>query len=289
MMTSQHVQSSRRADATRVLHDPDAWGNAYDPYFGPGAKEHWRQVVLDRLGITEEQLVGKVLLDAGTGPGQVPYAFTGGPWTVIAIDTSQSIFAARQRLHNALNVSFARANIASLRFLRESLDFVFCLGVLHHTPAPGTYFRSLAEAVKPGGRLFVFVMSSEQRSFWMYIRAILRPVAKHLPQRGRYLLSWLFAVPLTIGVNLGLLAAQVLDRAQRSKSGTFAGLVYGSLELRSLGHVAVGIQDAITFEYYSQHSQDEVLGWFREAGFESCVSLEGVGVNMSGVKKRSHA
>ncbi len=39
----------------------------------------------------------------------------------------------------------------------ESFDFVYCVGVLHHTEAPEVAFEQLVRTLKPGGMIYIGV------------------------------------------------------------------------------------------------------------------------------------
>ncbi|EKD51346.1 MAG: methyltransferase type 11 [uncultured bacterium] len=47
----------------------------------------------------------------------------------------------------------------------QQFDYVYAYGVLHHTPDPKAYFMHLADLVKPGGKIFVWMYNRQRNTF----------------------------------------------------------------------------------------------------------------------------
>ena len=102
-----------------------------------------------------ENLEGKLILEAGCGSGRFTEiaAQTGG--MVLSFDYSAAVEA--NYASNGLrdNVLIVQANIYTMPFPRGSVDYLFCLGVLQHTPDVERSFKVLTEYLKPGGQIAV--------------------------------------------------------------------------------------------------------------------------------------
>src|SRR3954447_21739146 len=120
------------------------------------------------------RLEGLSVLDAGCGAGAfldvvAPYAER-----LVGVDLSRSVEPAFASMRAYTNVDVVQGDLAKLPFPDGAFDYVFCIGVLQHTPDPPAIVRSLARVVRPGGTLAV----------WMYERSrweALKP--RHLVRR----------------------------------------------------------------------------------------------------------
>src|SRR5690606_1585092 len=83
----------------------------------------------------------------------------------------------RQGPHSNLNV--VQGDVYQLPFQPEQFDFVYCLGVLQHTPDVEGAFMSLPAQVRPGGRLAVHVYPKMLRNL-LWSKYWLRPVTKRM-------------------------------------------------------------------------------------------------------------
>jgi SAM-dependent methyltransferase len=109
-------------------------------------------------GWKPEELAGKVVLDVGCGAGRFTEIALQAGATVIAFDYSSAVDAcwANHRLHPRLCV--VQADVYHPPFARDAFDFVYCFGVLQHTPDPRAAFLALPPLLRPdGGRIAVDV------------------------------------------------------------------------------------------------------------------------------------
>ena len=102
-------------------------------------------------GWTPAVLAGKRVLDAGCGAGRFTEVALAAGAEVMAVDFSEAVDACY--LNHSANPQFnvVQADILKLPFKRKSFDYVFCFGVLQHTPDPRAAFLALPEQLKPGG------------------------------------------------------------------------------------------------------------------------------------------
>jgi len=98
---------------------------------------------------------------------------------------------ARANLGAARNVEFHVASVANLPFEDASLDFAFSLGVLHHVPDTVAAIRSVAEKLKPGAPLLLYLYYAfDNRPRWYRVlwqaSDLIRRLVSRLPDRVRY-------------------------------------------------------------------------------------------------------
>jgi SAM-dependent methyltransferase/uncharacterized protein YbaR (Trm112 family) len=98
------------------------------------------------------------ILDAGSGLGYDAARYARlSPGQVIGLELTDSV-AIAQRDHGAApNLSFVQGDIMAPPFPPASFDFVVSDQVIHHTPDCARAFATLADLVRPGGQLSVYV------------------------------------------------------------------------------------------------------------------------------------
>ena len=115
-----------------------------------------RERFIRYTGWVEAQVRGKLVLDAGCGAGRFAEIARSLGARVVAIDFSSAIDAARANLGDE-DIDFVQADINALPFTDGTFPFVYCLGVIQHTPEPAASFQALARMVTCGGRLAIDV------------------------------------------------------------------------------------------------------------------------------------
>ena len=82
------------------------------------------------------KLHSKCVCDMGCGIGRWAYFLKDIVGEIVLVDFSESIFEARKNLANAKNAIFIMGDVLNLPFRDNAFDFVYSLGVLHHTSEP---------------------------------------------------------------------------------------------------------------------------------------------------------
>ncbi len=125
------------------------------------------------LPVKLEDFKGKTVLECGCGGGQhtsyvAPYA---SHHTAVDLNTPD---LAQQRNKDRTNITYKEADIAKMD-LGEQFDFVFSIGVVHHTDDPDATFENMKKHTKSGGKTIVWVYSKEGN--WM-VEKIVEPIRK---------------------------------------------------------------------------------------------------------------
>ena len=129
-----------------------------------------------------KSLAGEVILEAGAGAGRFTgHAATTGA-TIVSLDYSKAIDAARRNNAHHANIHFLQGDIRKIPLKPGSCDKVYCFGVLQHTPDPEASFKALVPFLKKGGQIVVDVYRLSWRSIF-FGRYYLRPITKRIPPR----------------------------------------------------------------------------------------------------------
>lgn len=136
--------------------------------------------------------------DLGCGSGRWSSFLVNQCRELVLVDFSESIFVARENLRAAGNAIFIRADITKLPFADDSMDFVFCLGVLHHLPVPCLEATRSLKRLAP--RLLIFLYYAlDNRPFYFrtalsLVTAVRLVLARIRSERLRKIISLLGAI-----------------------------------------------------------------------------------------------
>lgn len=97
------------------------------------------------------------ILDVGCGTGETYLGLADGKRSILAIDNNiKSIEIAKQRAKKfKINVQFKHFDFIRNSLPRNRYDFVYSIGVLHHTSEPEKNFRRLLKSLKVGGYITI--------------------------------------------------------------------------------------------------------------------------------------
>ena len=217
-------------------------------------------------------LAGASVLEVGCGMGKYLKVVGEHARTVIGLDLSDAVRRAHRETRDRANVHVVQGDILSPPFRPARLDFVYSVGVLHHTPDAHQAFLRSASLVKPGGRLAVWLYPVDptpgRYAKWAHYLQdeVLRPVTCRLPPRALH----------AFAAGLGRLTF-VRDRYAEHFRAT--GSRFSYRVAMAAGALAVGrhrepeIAAFLNFDWYSPqyrsyHTEPQLTSWYAEAGFE---------------------
>jgi len=162
------------------------------------------------------ELSGKTVLEAGCGAGRFTRILGGAGARLVSFDYSAAVDVNRENNGRFPNVVFAQCDIFDMPFRAGAFDFVFCHGVLQHTPDPEAAFHHLVRMLAPGGRISIDVYRKDglirpwkSKYLWRWLTTRMKPekllrilewyIPKWLPfdtaiKRIPYLGNWFGAV-----------------------------------------------------------------------------------------------
>jgi SAM-dependent methyltransferase len=132
--------------------------------------------------VSPEDVAGRRVADIGSGTGRiVGMLLSAGAAHVLAVEPSKAFDVLRANLAGAADrVSFLKADGESLPPTGD-LDFVFSFGVLHHIVDPLPTARAAFRALRPGGKLVLWLYGREGNRLYLALILPLRAVTIRLP------------------------------------------------------------------------------------------------------------
>lgn len=215
-----------------------------------------------KTGFELSQLKDKLVLDVGCGAGRFIDVVEKYGGTVIGIDLSYSVDVAFKNLGFKDNVHIIQANVFHLPFRREVFDYIFSIGVLHHTPNTRLAFECLPRLLKKDGEIAIWVYSNEGFSMKLIntVSSFYRLLTTRLPKQFVYWFSYI-AIPLYYPKRLKFLRPIF------------------ELLLPTSSHNVIAWRILDTFDWYSpkyqwKHTYNEVKAWFYCVGLTDVKQLE---------------
>ena len=252
--------------------------------------EEDRATFRNRTGFRPEDLAGLTVLDGGCGMGRyLRIAAESAPRRLVGLDLSGAVIAARDLTRDLPGVQVIQGDLLRPPFAPGSFDRIYSLGVLDHTPDPRAAFLALSRLLKPGGRIVIWVYPMEKPRLERIMNAH-RAISRRLPLWALVFLSRVMAPVGALKRRMMLSGHRLIARA---------GVALNLLTIGVSMHPDPEVRVCDTLDWYapkflSRHTQEEVLGWFKEAGLVDIVDLslgqvyyhagQGNGVNITGVR-----
>ena len=211
--------------------------------------------------LDEQKICGKSVLDIGCGPGRfVDTAISLGAGLVVAVDYSTAIDAAKNNFKTTDSILFIQGDALNLPLKNGIFDFIYSIGVLHHTPSPQQGIGEAYRLVKDGGEVAVAVYKKggyydyPSVQFWRRTFKLLWPLFGHYPP---YIYSQVFG-----RMN------HFLRKVCRPLS-LVTRLFFPSVTLPDIRWSVLDTFDSVTPSYQSAHTVFEIYEWFRNEGFKN--------------------
>lgn len=154
-------------------------------------------------GWTPTEMNGRLTLDVGCGAGRFAEVALGTGARLIAVDYSTAVDACRQNLGPNPRLDVVQADVYRLPFTPQRFEFVYCFGVLQHTPDVQASFAALTAQLAPGGRIAVdlyprIALNVLWPKYW------LRPITRRMPAERLFplvsrMVSLLWPLSLALG------------------------------------------------------------------------------------------
>ena len=184
---------------------PDRFGYEWGAY-AEILSEYEEQFCRWTVHVTPCDWRGKSFLDVGCGMGRNSYwAMTYGASGGCAVDLDErSLANARRNLARFPAVEVVRSSAYDLPFA-DRFDIVFAIGVIHHLEHPGRALRRMVRAVKPGGRVLIWVYGHNgNRWLVAFLDPLRRALLSRLPVAFVHHLSLYPAAALWLALRIGL-------------------------------------------------------------------------------------
>jgi SAM-dependent methyltransferase len=213
-----------------------------------------------KTGLTPADVKGKLVLDVGCGMGRFADVATRWGARVVGVDLSAAAEVAARNLAQREFVGL-QADVFALPFAQETFDYIYSIGVLHHTPNCEQAVKTLPQYLKPGGSLSVWLYSAYNP--WYRFSDIYRRFTHKMPAKTLHgVLS--VVVPVVNGVDSVLRGIPIVGKPM-------SGLVRHVVPVNRNRNRQWRVLD--TFDWYSprfqsKHTYEEVFRWFESCGLE---------------------
>ena len=161
---------------------PERFGYEWNAYaeVRPEYEDQFRRWTVH---LAAEDWHGRSFLDVGCGMGRNsvwPMRYGAGEGVAVDVD-ERSLAAARRNLADFPTVRVERCSVYDLPFA-ERFDIAFSIGVVHHLEDPHAALLRMVAAVKPGGRVLIWVYGIEGNRWLVQVLDPLRKALfRHLP------------------------------------------------------------------------------------------------------------
>lgn len=140
-----------------------------------------------------------VVLDIGCGTGRWSEFISQRVKFVEAIDPGEAVRAAVALTKNCGNVRITQAGFGNIPFEKNTFDFVFSLGVVHHLPDTEAAVKEASAMVKPQGwlLLYIYYALENRGAFFRFIfkcSDLLRRMISKFPKGLKFFTCELIAV-----------------------------------------------------------------------------------------------
>jgi SAM-dependent methyltransferase len=208
-------------------------------------------------------------VDMGCGSGRWARFVAPKVGKLHCVDPSDAIDVARKNLSEYSNVVFHRASLDSSELKPLSLDFAYSLGVVHHVPDTGAAIKAIADLLKPGAPLLLYIYYSfENRSelfkFIWRCSDLLRRVICILPSKIKAIVTDIIAAFIYFPLSRMALILELLGL----KVDGFPLYYYRN---RSFITLRTDSRDRFGTALEKRFSKEEIFQMMQSAGLEKIV------------------
>ena len=160
-MSNNTVELSK----TEQHGSPDRFGHSWN-IFSEILPVHEEQFLRWTTGLDKTEWRGKNFLDVGCGIGRNSYwPFSYDAESGLSIDIDErTLTAARTNLAQFEGATVENRSAYSIDAANE-FDIAFSIGVIHHLEDPGAAIAEMFKAVKPGGKILVWLYGYENNEW----------------------------------------------------------------------------------------------------------------------------
>jgi SAM-dependent methyltransferase len=203
-----------------------------------------------------DSMAGQRAAEIGSGTGRIVRMMIAcGAAHVVAVEPSAA-FDVLQRNVEEYGGRVECVRATGEQIPRRGFDLVLSIGVLHHIPEPAPVVRAAFDALKPGGRILVWLYGREGNALYLSLTLPLRAITTRLPHQAVHALARAFTAALIPYVWL-------CRRLPLPLAGYFAN-VFGHMER---GKQVLIVYDQLRPAYAKYYSRSEAIALLADAGF----------------------
>tara|TARA_A100001035_G_scaffold275962_1_gene270180 strand:+ start:263 stop:1090 length:828 start_codon:yes stop_codon:yes gene_type:complete len=183
----------------KVIND---FGEEWNVYKQDGQYIDLKKNFLDYFSVLPEKFLNKnaVGFDAGCGSGRWAKFVAPKVKKLHCIDPSEkALLVAKKNLKIFDNCEFHSSSINSVKIREESMDFGYCLGVLHHIPNTISALKYCVSMLKKEAPMLIYIYYSfDNKPYWFKLiwkmTDILRKLISRLPFPLKLIISRVIAL-----------------------------------------------------------------------------------------------
>ncbi len=128
-----------------------------------------------------KELTGKTVLEAGCGAGRFTEILLEAGANVVSFDLSSAVDANFQANSKKGNLLVFQASVYDLPVKDNFFDYVFCYGVLQHTPDPNLAYKKIFNKLRHGGKISIdYYLKSSSLKPWSTPKHLWRPLTSKM-------------------------------------------------------------------------------------------------------------
>ena len=233
-------------------------------------------------GLGETEIRGRCVVEFGCGPGRFLETVRAFGGSVVGIDMSMAVEPAGENFRGDPSVLIVQGDILAPPFRKGAFDAGYSIGVLHHTPDPAAGLRSLAGTVREGGVVACCVYPLDGLYGIPAVsacRKVHRAVSPLVGNRAALAYAWISAHIL-----YHLLRLPGKTPGLRRLVAAVEKYLLVNVDLPDARWRMLDVFDAITPQFASTHTEEEVRSWFTAAGCEAVRRTAWCSTSLAGIK-----
>jgi SAM-dependent methyltransferase len=142
------------------------------------------ELLADLLGplILPGEFAGTRVADIGSGTGRIVRMLAAsGAREIVAVEPSAAMEVLKENTRDIADRLFYVQDTGDHFTADPPVDFVTSIGVLHHIPNPAPVVTRMFEALRPGGRVVVWLYGREGNALYLALAQPLRAITTRLP------------------------------------------------------------------------------------------------------------
>jgi SAM-dependent methyltransferase len=201
-------------------------------------------------------LKNKRICDLGCGIGRWGHFLKDQCKELILVDFSEAVFMARQNLKDVENILYFMGDLRRLPFRNNFVDFLFCIGVLHHLPCSALEEVRSLKKYAPQILIYLYYALDNRpfyfRVLFMFATRIRLQAASVKNSHFRNLFSW-------IGVLFFYLPFILLGSILRSPGRSHLVPLYESYHSKTLERIRQDVYDRFFTRIEQRFTREEIM------------------------------
>lgn len=219
-----------------------------------------------KTGIKPEELKGCKILEIGCGNGRFLDVLSKSGAVCYGMDLSLSVESAYNNLKNRENVFIVQGDLNHPPFKENFFDFVYSIGVLHHTPSVRQAVKNISNLVKKDKMMAIWIYGKTFQKnlgnfWWHLLKRLPHPILYRICKSAKYL-YYIYNLPI-IGYVRAFFPIAMHPNADFRVLGTF---------------------DSYSPKYAFKTSYLELAKYFEENGYKN-IELGIFPTSVRGIKK----